>query len=105
MIAISSNPASGLQHSRSESVDLTATVAALMTNGKGILAVDESHATLEKRFVALKIPFNEQTRSRYREWLLTTPSLEESISGVILFDETLRPVSYTHLTLPTTPYV
>ena len=67
---------------------LEATVAALLAPGKGILAADESLPTIGKRFAALGIPSTEPNRRAYRELLFTTPQLDESISGVILFDET-----------------
>ncbi len=69
---------------------LESTVAALLTSGKGILAADESFPTIGKRFAALDIPSTEENRLAYRELLFTTPQLNESISGVILFDETIR---------------
>lgn len=66
------------------------TVTTLLTHGKGILAADESLPTIEKRFAALGIEGTEESRRAYREMLLTTPSLNDFISGVILFDETLH---------------
>ena len=69
---------------------LRATVAALLAPGKGILAADESLPTIGKRFAALGIPSTEENRRTYRELLFTTPGLGESISGVILFDETMH---------------
>ena len=66
------------------------TVATLLAPGKGILAADESFPTIEKRFKALTIPSTEENRRAYREMLFTTPGLGEFISGVILFDETIR---------------
>jgi fructose-bisphosphate aldolase class I len=70
--------------------DLEATARALVPPGKGILAADESHPSLEKRFQALGIENTEDSRRRYRQMLFTTAGIEEAISGVILFDETLR---------------
>ena len=70
--------------------DLLRTVAALMASGKGILAADESLPTIGKRFAALGIPSTEEDRRTYRELLFTTPGLDEFISGVILFDETIH---------------
>lgn len=61
-----------------------------MQQGKGILAADESNTTSNKRFNALGIPETEEYRRKYRELLFTTPGIEQYISGVILFDETLR---------------
>ena len=70
--------------------DLESTIGALMAHGKGILAADESHGTIARRFEALGIEPSEESRRRYRQMLFTTPSLQEHISGVILFDDTLR---------------
>jgi fructose-bisphosphate aldolase class I len=58
--------------------------------GKGILAADESNATITKRFEALGIESTEEARRRYRQMLFTTPGMAQFISGVILFDETIR---------------
>ncbi len=65
-------------------------VAALVTPGQGILAADESLPTIGKRFTAHQIASTEASRQAYRELLFTTPGLNEFISGVILFDETMR---------------
>ena len=69
---------------------MESTVAALLAFGKGILAADESFPTIGKRFKALNIPSTEENRRDYRELLFATPELGEFISGVILFDETIR---------------
>ena len=69
---------------------LQETARALVTPGKGILAADESHATIGRRFEPLGIANNEENRRRYRQMLLTTKGIGEYISGVILFDETIR---------------
>lgn len=61
-----------------------------MRQGKGILAADESTKTITERFEARGIPSTEETRRAYRELLLTTPGMEEYLSGVILYDETIR---------------
>lgn len=71
-------------------VILDRTIGALLAPGKGLLAADESHATLGGRFEPLGIAPSEENRRRYRQLLFTTPQVEEYISGVILFDETLR---------------
>ena len=63
---------------------------ALVTDGKGILAADESLPTIQKRFSALNIDCTEETRRTYRETLFTANRMEQYISGVILFDETIR---------------
>lgn len=62
----------------------------IVAPGKGILAADESFPTIEKRFKAIGIESTEENRRAYREMLFTTAGIEEFISGVILFDETLR---------------
>jgi len=69
---------------------LEATVRALAAKGKGLLAADESFPTIKKRFESLGIESTEESRRAYREMLLTTMGIEEFISGVILFDETIR---------------
>jgi fructose-bisphosphate aldolase class I len=70
--------------------DLETTAKALVAPGKGVLAADESTPTITKRFQGIHLPCTEETRRAYREMLFTTPSLGENISGVILFDETIR---------------
>ncbi len=69
---------------------LKKTVARLTNPPKGILAADESNNTCNKRFEKLGIPTTEEKRREYRELLITTPSIEMYISGIILFDETIR---------------
>ncbi len=69
--------------------ELQSTARQLVAEGKGILAADESFPTIGKRFSSLGIEATEQSRRAYRDMLLTTPGLEEFISGVILFDETI----------------
>ncbi len=66
------------------------TVRALTAPGKGILAADESHGTIGKRFAGAGIENTPETRRRYRQLLFLTPRFEETIAGVILFDETIR---------------
>lgn len=67
------------------------TVKALVgRRDKGLLAMDESNPTCNKRFDKLGIPQTEEMRRAYRELIITTPGLSESISGAILFDETIR---------------
>lgn len=70
--------------------ELAQTVKLLLTPPKGILAADESLPTIEKRFKEIGIESTEDTRRAYRELLLTTEGIEEYISGVILFDETIK---------------
>ena len=70
--------------------ELINTAKALVANDKGILAMDESDPTIKKRFEQYKIPQTEEARRSYRELIITTPNLGDFISGVILFDETIR---------------
>src|SRR4051794_25299020 len=67
-----------------------ATAEALVAPGKGILAADESTGTIKKRFDSIGVDSTEDTRRAYRQMLFTTPALGEHISGVILYDETIR---------------
>lgn len=67
-----------------------ATAKKLVADDKGILAMDESSPTCNKRFAKLGIPQTAEARRSYREMIATTPGLCESISGAILFDETIR---------------
>ena len=62
----------------------------MVARGKGILAADESSGTITKRFEAIGVESTFDSRRDYRQMLLTTPGLEEFVSGVILYDETLR---------------
>jgi fructose-bisphosphate aldolase class I len=66
------------------------TARALVAEGKGILAADESDSTIKKRFDSIGIESTEESRRAYRDMLFTTPGVEEYVSGVILFDETIR---------------
>jgi len=70
--------------------ELAETAHRLVAGGKGLLAMDESNPTCHKRFAALAIPRTAVFRRAWRELIVTTPGLGESISGVILFDETIR---------------
>jgi fructose-bisphosphate aldolase, class I len=70
--------------------DLHSTAQELVAEHRGILAADESFPTIGKRFSGLGIESTEENRRAYRDMLLTTPGLEEFISGVILFDETIK---------------
>jgi fructose-bisphosphate aldolase class I len=69
---------------------LMATAQKLVAGDKGLLAMDESNSTCNKRFAAIGIPQTEETRRAYRELIVTTPNLGDSISGAILYDETIR---------------
>ncbi len=71
-------------------LDPRSTARALVAPGKGILAADESSPTIEKRFKSVGVASTEENRRAYREMLLSTPDMESYISGVILFDETIR---------------
>ena len=70
--------------------DLAAVAQAMVARGRGVLAADESNATITKRFGALDIESTEENRRAYRDTLLGSPGIEEYISGVILYDETIR---------------
>ncbi len=72
------------------SSDLVSVAQAMVAEGKGILAIDESTGTIAKRFKSIKVENTEENRRAYREMLLTTPGLGKHISGAILYDETLR---------------
>jgi fructose-bisphosphate aldolase, class I len=69
---------------------LSKTAAAMVAKGKGILAADESSGTCETRFKSVGVECTEENRRTYRGLLFTTPGIEQYISGVILFDETIR---------------
>src|SRR5258706_445487 len=69
---------------------LTETARAMVAPGKGLLAADESAGTAKKRFDTVNVESTEENRRAYREMLFTTPGLPEYVSGVILFDETLK---------------
>ena len=70
--------------------ELADTANALVAEGKGILAADESTGTIKKRFDSIDVESTEDNRRAYRELLFTTEGAEEYISGVILYDETIR---------------
>jgi fructose-bisphosphate aldolase class I len=70
--------------------ELESVARAIVAPGKGILAADESFPTIEKRFKSIEIESTEDNRRAYREMLFTAPGIGEHISGVILFDETIR---------------
>lgn len=71
-------------------LDPRSTARALVAPGKGILAADESFPTIEKRFKSVGVASTEKNRQAYREMLFSTPGMDSHISGVILFDETIR---------------
>ncbi|WP_020177326.1 class I fructose-bisphosphate aldolase [Methyloferula stellata] len=70
--------------------ELAETARALVADDKGLLAMDESTSTCDKRFAKLGIPQTVEARRAYRELIGTTPGLAESISGAILYEETIR---------------
>jgi len=70
--------------------NLKDTIHQLFANNKGLLAMDESTSTCNKRFAAAGIPQTVEMRRKYRELIVATPGLNESIGGAILFDETIR---------------
>jgi fructose-bisphosphate aldolase class I len=70
--------------------ELHETATALVAENKGILAADESTGTIEKRFDSIGLESTEENRRAYRDMLFTTPGLEDWVSGVILYDETIR---------------
>lgn len=70
--------------------DLSQIAKTLVAPGKGILAADESFPTIEKRFLTISLSSTQENRRAYREMLFTTPKIEEFLSGVIMFDETIK---------------
>jgi fructose-bisphosphate aldolase class I len=70
--------------------ELESIARAMVAKGRGILAADESTSTIKKRFDSIKIESTEEARRSYREMLFTAPGVAEYISGVIMYDETLR---------------
>src|SRR5438552_15442495 len=70
--------------------ELEQTARALVAPGKGILAADESDSTIKKRFDSIGVESTEENRRAYREMLFTTEGAADAVSGVILFEETLR---------------
>ncbi len=76
-------------------------IAQQLVEGKrGILAADESEGTIKKRFDGISLESTDETRRQYRELLFTTPGIEEFISGVILFDETIQQRSHSGIPFP-----
>lgn len=80
--------------------ELTETIRDLVQPGKGILAADESHPTIAKRFKAVGVESSEEKRREYRSLIMSAPGAGESISGVILFEETLGQQSLEDLPIP-----
>ena len=69
---------------------LVETARRMLADHKGLLAMDESNGTCDKRFAKAGIAQTEEARRRYRELIITTPGLGKCVSGVILYDETIR---------------
>ena len=70
--------------------ELIKTARAMVADNKGLLAMDESNPTCNKRFAGLGIPQTAEMRRRYREMIVTTPGLNKGLNGAILYDETVR---------------
>lgn len=79
--------------------ELQHTIELIAQKGKGILAADESHKTIAKRFAAINVENTERNRCAYREILFTAPNLSDFISGVILYEETLTQIGSKGITL------
>ena len=80
--------------------ELAATIEAMAQRGKGILAADESNPTIAKRFEAIHVESTENNRRDYRTMLFSTPQLDNHISGVILFEETLKQATADGIPIP-----
>src|SRR4029453_6685263 len=78
------------QETPMSSNDLAAIAKAMVASCKGILAADESTGTIERRFKSINVDNVEENRRAYRDMLFTTKGLGQYISGVILYDETIR---------------
>ena len=83
--------------------DLERVAGQMVANHRGLLAADESTGTIEKRFKSIGVVSTEETRCAYREMLFTTPGIEKFISGVIMYDETIR--QKTHAGVPFPKYL
>ena len=75
--------------------ELATTAAAMVAPGKGILAIDESGGTIKKRFDSIGIESTVETRRAYRDLLITADGLSQFISGMILYDETIKQAART----------
>jgi len=82
-------------------VELSATARAIVAKNRGILAADESTSTIKKRFDSIKLESTEENRRTYREMLFSAPGAQEHISGVIMYDETLRQKTKDGVAFPT----
>ena len=72
----------------------------ILSNGKGILAADESTATMTKRLEGVGVPSNEKNRLTFRETLFSSESMKNCIGGVILYDETIKQNTSLKKTIP-----
>src|ERR1700727_3558962 len=81
--------------------ELNATARAMVAKNRGMLAADESTSTIKKRFDTNKLDSTEENRRAYREMLFTAPGAEGYISGVIMYDETLRQKTKDGVPFPT----
>jgi fructose-bisphosphate aldolase class I len=81
--------------------ELSKTIQDLVIHGKGILAADESTGTITKRFQSINVESTEEHRRLYREILFTTPNIEQYISGIILYEETLNQNTRSGIPFPT----
>ena len=81
--------------------ELSATARGLVAKGRGILAADESSGTIKRRFDSIKLESTEENRRAYREMLFTAPGAQEYISGVIMYDETVRQKTKDGVPFPT----
>ena len=70
--------------------EIKSTAMLMVSNGKGILAADESTGTITKRLNSIGVESNFNTRNEYRDLLFSTKGLSEFISGIIMYDETIR---------------
>jgi hypothetical protein len=80
--------------------ELKSVAEAIVARQKGILAADESNPTIKKRFAPINVESTEENRRRYRELLFTAEGIERYISGVILYDETIRQSSKQGIPFP-----
>src|SRR5213594_2263392 len=90
LVVIKEGAKSFVRRERMKIENLESIARKLVAPGKGILAADESSGTIEKRLKSISVPSTEENRRAYREILFTTAGAGEFISGVILFDETIR---------------
>src|SRR3989304_9008464 len=82
------------------SAELERTAQEIVAADRGILAADESWGTIKKRFDSIGVESTEESRRAYRELLFTTPGLGEWVSGVILYDETIRQSTHDGVPFP-----